>query len=249
LGARARGVLVHRLLQSLDFSAAAPAPGEVGWVARELGLAVSSGECREVAALLAAASTTELAVRLRAGGVRREHPFAFALSPSLPLVTGVLDALLVAPAGTLVVDYKSDRVSPEEDLEALVLRLYGAQRLLYALAALRAGAPRVEVVHWFLSRPQEWVTATFTAAEAPALETELLERAARVRRAGFAVSPAPHRELCLTCPGRATLCSWSPAETLAPQPPAQTLNPQPAAQTLGPQPPARTRQAPASESP
>jgi ATP-dependent helicase/nuclease subunit A len=219
LGARARGVLVHRLLQAPDFSAAAPAPGEVGRVARELGLTVSPGECSEVAALLAAASTTELAVRLHGGGVRREHPFAFSLSPALPLVTGVLDALLVSPAGTLVVDYKSDRVSPEEDLETLVLRLYGAQRLIYALAALRAGARSVEVVHWFLARPAEWVSATFSASEAPALEAELLERAARVRRAGFAVSPAPHRDLCLTCPGRATLCSWSSAQTLAAQPP------------------------------
>ncbi len=227
LGARSRGVLVHRLLQLLDFSASAPSSEEIGRVARELGLTVSAGECRELAALLAAACATALAVRLRDGAVRREHPFAFSLSPSLPLVTGVLDALLVSPACTLVVDYKSDRVSREEDLEALVLRLYGAQRLIYALAALRAGARSVEVVHWFLARPQESVTATFTAAEAPALEAELLARAARVRHAGFAVSPTPHRALCLTCPGRATLCSWPPAMTLDPQPPVKTLSLQP----------------------
>jgi ATP-dependent helicase/nuclease subunit A len=213
LGARARGVLVHRLLQSIDF-AAPPAEGEIERVARELSLQVSPRERRSLAELLRAACATALAGRLRGAGIRREHPFAFSLGPDHPLVTGVLDVLLVEPASTLVVDYKSDSVAAEEDLEALVQRHYGAQRLLYALVALRDGAPRVEVIHWFLARPEEWVCASFAAAEAPALERELLARAARVREAGFAVSPTPHRELCLTCPGRATLCSWSDDETL-----------------------------------
>ncbi len=224
LGARARGVLVHRLLQSIDF-AAPPAEGEIERAARELSLQVSPSERRSLAELLRAACATALAGRLRGAGIRREHPFAFSLGPNHPLVTGVLDVLLAEPACTLVVDYKSDRVAAEEDLEALVQRDYGAQRLLYALAALRDGAPRVEVIHWFLARPEEWVCASFAAAEAPALERELLARAARVREAGFAVSPTPHRELCLTCPGRATLCSWSDAETLREQPtPARSVS-------------------------
>jgi len=218
LPARARGVLVHRLLQSLDF-ASPPSVRDVGLAARELGLAVSPRERAELAELLRAACATPLARRLQGADVRREHPFAFSLGPAHPLVTGVLDVLLAEPSGSLVVDYKSDRLPSGEDLEAHVRRTYGAQRLLYALAALHGGAPRVEVVHWFLARPREWVTATFRAAEAPALEAELLARAARVRRAGFAVSPAPHRELCLTCPGRATLCSWGDAETLRERPP------------------------------
>ncbi len=213
LGARARGVLVHRLLQSLDF-AAPPSERDVGRLARELSLRVSSRERRALAELLRGACVTTLARRLSAPGVRREHPFAFSLGAEHPLVTGVLDVLLVEQAGSVVVDYKSDRIGGEEDLEDLVQRHYGAQRLLYALAVLHGGAPRVEVVHWFLARPQQWVSATFTAAEAPALERELLARAARVREAGFSVSPTPSRELCLTCPGRATLCSWSDAETL-----------------------------------
>lgn len=213
LGARARGVLVHRLLQSLDF-AAPPSERDVERVARELSLRVSPRERRALAELLRGACATTLAKRLHAPGVRREHPFAFSLGAEHPLVTGVLDVLLVEPAGSVVVDYKSDRIGGEEDLEDLVQRHYGAQRLLYALAVLHGGAARVEVIHWFLARPQQWVSATFTATEAPALERELLARAARVREAGFSVSPTPNRELCLTCPGRGTLCSWSDAETL-----------------------------------
>jgi ATP-dependent exoDNAse (exonuclease V) beta subunit len=219
LGARVRGVLVHRLLQSLDF-AAAPSEGDIGRVARELSLRVSPRERRALAELLRGACASALAQRLRTPGLRREHPFAFSIGPNHPLVTGVLDALLIEPAGALVVDYKSDRIGADEDLEVLVERHYGAQRLLYALAVLHHGAPQVEVIHWFLERPEEWIGATFLAAEIPALERELLARAARVRELGFAVSRTPHRELCSTCPGRGTLCSWSDAETLREAPTA-----------------------------
>jgi ATP-dependent helicase/nuclease subunit A len=110
------------------------------------------------------------------------------------------------------------------ELGELVEREYGIQRLLYALAVLRDGAPRVEVLHWFLERPAEWVGARYTAAERLELEQQLSSRVARAREIAFAVSPRPHRGLCLTCPGRAGLCSWGEAETLredfAERPPA-----------------------------
>ena len=51
----------------------------------------------------------------------------------------------------LVLDYKTDRVG-DADLEAAVEDGYGVQRRIYALAALRAGAPAVEVVHLYLDR-------------------------------------------------------------------------------------------------
>ena len=108
------------------------------------------------------------------------------------------------------VDYKSDRVGPADDLEALVERDYGVQRLLYALAVLRDGAPRVEVVHWFLERPEEWVGARYAAADrGDARSSASPARIQRARARGFAVSEHPHRGLCETCPGRGGLCSWS----------------------------------------
>ncbi|HEY7951438.1 MAG TPA: hypothetical protein VID70_00530, partial [Solirubrobacteraceae bacterium] len=71
-------------------------------------------------------------------------------------------------------------------------------------------------VHWFLARPHEPVAARFSEHNLAALEAELDTRVADVRRRGFSVSPTPHRELCLTCPGRGTLCSWHDAATLRP---------------------------------
>ena len=96
----------------------------------------------------------------------REQPFAFALHGSQPLMTGVFDVLArESPEYWLVLDYKTDRVKDDTDLELLLERDYSIQRLIYALAALRAGARQVEVVHWFLERPEQWVTHSFSDSQ------------------------------------------------------------------------------------
>jgi ATP-dependent helicase/nuclease subunit A len=80
----------------------------------------------------------------------------------------------------------------------------------------------VEIVHWFLQRPHEWVGVRYAAGERAALEELLAERLARAREQAstYSVSPRPHRGLCLTCPGRGGLCSWSERETLREDPDA-----------------------------
>jgi ATP-dependent helicase/nuclease subunit A len=217
LRARARGTLVHRLLESVDFARPTPPSSkDVARVARELGLRVGRGEREEIAGLLRGAFISAApAERVAAAEhVRREHPFAFSLGEREPLITGVIDLLArEADGGWMVLDYKSDRVRPDEDLDELVERDYGAQRLLYALAVLRDGAAKVEIVHWFLARPLDRVAARYTAADMGELEERLAERIERARGRSFTVSERPHRGLCLTCPGRAGLCSWSDAET------------------------------------
>jgi hypothetical protein len=188
--------------------------------ARELGLEAAPRERAEVASLIAGALRAPTAERLaRAEELRREHAFAFAAASTQPLVTGVMDVLAREADGCLlVVDYKSDRLEESEQLEAAVERDYGLQRLIYALAALRDGAAAVEVVHWFLERPAEPVTARYPAADRLELEERLAERLARASSRGFAVSEHPHRGLCLTCPGRATLCSWDERATMREHP-------------------------------
>ena len=216
LEARARGTLVHRLMELLDFSdPRAPTAQDVGDVARELALRVGAQERSELAALIAAACRADPAARVaRAVAVRREHPFAFSLGAHEPLISGVIDLLATEPDGSrLVLDYKSDRVGPDADLAELVEREYAIQRLLYALAVLREGAVAVEIVHWFLER-EEWVSARYAAADRLVLEEQLAQRIERARERRFAVSELPHRGLCLTCPGRAGLCSWGESETL-----------------------------------
>jgi ATP-dependent exoDNAse (exonuclease V) beta subunit len=223
LEARARGVLVHRLMESWEFSGGEPPDADrVGAVARELGLETTPGEREEIVRLLARALDGPLSRRIAAATrLRREHPFAFSLGEGAPLVTGVIDLLCEESDGTaLIVDYKSDRLAPDADPEELLARDYAVQRLLYALAVLREGAVVAEVVHWFLERPEEPAVARYTLAELATLEDELAARLASAWSEPFAVSRRPHRALCLSCPGRSGLCSWSEQDTLREEPAA-----------------------------
>ncbi|HTA14297.1 MAG TPA: UvrD-helicase domain-containing protein [Solirubrobacteraceae bacterium] len=216
--ARTRGTIVHMLLESVDFARPqAPSAQEVGRVARRVGASVAPGEREEIAALIASALTTEPARALGAvRGGRREHPFTFSLGSGEPLVTGVLDLIVERRGGdSLIVDYKSDRLSGGEDIELLVQRDYGFQRLLYALAGIEAGAQAVEVAHWFLERPERWVTARFVSDEQTRLRELLRARIDRIRARGFTVTQDPHRGICLTCPGRGGLCSWGETRTMS----------------------------------
>jgi RecB family exonuclease len=160
-----------------------------------------------------------LCARLAAARVvRREAPFAFALDQSARslLVNGVVDVLATDEGGAaLVVDYKTNplaHASPEE----ITSTDYAAQRLVYALAALRDGAPSVEVAHCYLERPDEPATATYTAADAPGLTEQLVELSRDLLGGDFTPTPTPHYELCGSCPGRRALCSHPEELTLVP---------------------------------
>jgi ATP-dependent helicase/nuclease subunit A len=240
--ARIRGTIVHILLESVDFARPHPPSGEdVARVARSIGVRIGAEEREEIVSLLAHALAAEPARRLAsARRARREHPFAFALGPAEPLVTGVLDLIVEQPDGSgLIVDYKSDRLEPEgraqdraqdrleqdrlaqnglaaaEELESIVRRDYSIQRLIYALAAIEDGAEEVEVAHWFLERPHRWASARFASSERDHLREQLLSRVEGARAKGFGVTESPHRGLCLTCPGRGSLCSWGETRTMS----------------------------------
>jgi ATP-dependent helicase/nuclease subunit A len=158
----------------------------------------------------------------RARRVRAELPFAFTLTPpgaggrSL-LINGVVDVYAPEDSGLLVVDYKSDALEGRDPVE-LTAASYTTQRLVYALAGLRGGAERVEVVHCYLERPGEPASASFAAEDAVRLEAELLELARGVVEGRFVPTAQPHRELCADCPGRPALCSWTEEHTLAEPP-------------------------------
>jgi hypothetical protein len=87
---------------------------------------------------------------------------------------------------------------------------------VYALAALRSGAERVEVLYCFLERPDEPVPAVFEAGDSERLERDLLALARGVVEARFEPTSEPHRELCWDCPARPDLCVHGPERTLRP---------------------------------
>ncbi len=215
LSAVDRGTLVHALLERLDFRRPIVATGAVvAAAAAGLGLTVASGgpDAAQIIELVDRFAGGELCRRLgRASGVRREEGFRFLLATDHSagvLIGGVFDVIAREPGGrTLVVDYKTDRLdgaSPQD----LADRAYGTQRLVYALAALRAGAAVVEVVHTFLELPQHPAVAVFTCEQAPALEARLTTLAQGVLDRRFTVTDAPQRSVCEGCPAEGGLCSW-----------------------------------------
>ena len=132
-------------------------------------------------------------------------------------MNGVLDVHAVEDDGALVVDYKSDRLEGADPV-AFCDEHYGTQRIVYALAALKAGAERVEVdplVPRAAGRTRR--RGRSRAADAPALEARLVELAGGVIAGRFEPTDDPHRELCATCPGRPALCCWDESRTLAPK--------------------------------
>jgi ATP-dependent exoDNAse (exonuclease V) beta subunit len=213
-----RGSIVHALLEDLDFAhPVAPEPEAVRALAKQWDVELSGDEVQDIRDLVAAFAASPLCARLAAARrTRREAPFAFALEPGGggPLVTGFLDAAAIEPdGGILIVDYKSDRLEGAEPAD-VVERDYATQQIVYALAALRDGAPRAEIAYCFLERPGEPVTRAFTPADVPALEEHVAGLARGMIAGEYPVAEVPHRELCGDCPGRAALCSWGEEMTL-----------------------------------
>jgi len=212
LSAIDRGILVHALLEKLDFRRPV-APGAEA-VIEAAAFALGESEASEVAALVRGFADSELCRRLgEASSVRREERFSFVCGEG-PLITGAFDVLARERGGRmLVVDYKSDRLEGADPAAAVESAGYALQRMVYALAVLRAGAPEVEVVHVFLERPHEPVSARFAASDAGELEDRLRTLTERVRARRFEVAEVPHRALCAGCPAEGGLCSWPLALT------------------------------------
>jgi ATP-dependent helicase/nuclease subunit A len=216
-----RGSVVHQLLERMDLTTG-EVPDDAAIAARieALGAPPTEADVGDIRGLLEGFAGSDLRRRLAAARrVRRELPFAFTLDVDGRelLVNGVLDVHASEGDGMLVVDYKSDHIEGRTP-EQVVEQDYATQRVVYALAALRAGAERAEVAYCFLERPAEPAVAVFEPADAPVLERRLLELAGGLLEGRFEPTRAPHRELCQFCPGQPAMCSWEPERTLAERP-------------------------------
>jgi ATP-dependent helicase/nuclease subunit A len=220
ISALLRGTVVHGLLERLEFGRpVVPTADEVAAAIEQHGMEALPADVADVRDMVERLAGAELLARIAAARrVRTELPFAFTLTPpgaggrSL-LINGFVDVHADEGARTLIVDWKSDALG-ELDPETLTAGSYSTQRTVYALAALRAGAERVEVVHCYLERPDEPAVALYEAADMEALERELVGLARGVVESSFKPSAEPHFSLCADCPGRAALCVHEPELTL-----------------------------------
>ena len=170
--------------------------------------APSAREATEIAALVERFAASELcrAARRARPACAASSAFAFPLGETL--ITGALDVIAREPRRGCWSSTTRPTGSRARTRRSWSSASTATQRLIYALAALRAGARRVEVAHVFLEAPDRPVTARYERRRRGALERELAELAAGVLTREFAVTETPHRELCQGCPAEGGLCSW-----------------------------------------
>jgi hypothetical protein len=204
LAATEIGDAVHRLLEVIPLAAPAPpAEAELARTVRAWYPQVSDDELGRISGLVDAYCASPMANRLATlPGARPERPFTF--EHDGVLIRGRLDVHWQEGQRALVVDYKSNALEGREPGE-IVDAEYTLQRLVYALVCLRGGATDVEIAYQFLERPDDVVSATFTAADVPALEAELSAAIARIRAGEF--RPTPSEFACSDCPALDLVCA------------------------------------------
>src|SRR4051812_22190330 len=202
LGAAEIGSALHSLLEEIDLGAPA-VPEDLEAHVRSAYPGATADNVARVRDLLAAYCASPLAVRLAAlDGVQREPHFVF--EHAGVLFHGYLDVVHRGGGQALVVDYKSNALG-EESTADVVEADYRLQRLVYALACLRAGAEQVEVVYQFLERPDEPVAATYGLDDVAALEAELGAVVETIAAGAF--RPTPSERVCAGCPALGAVCA------------------------------------------
>ena len=163
----------------------------------------TEADSERIAAFVAAWS--DCALRGRVDGLvhaRPEVPFAFEVGGVL--FRGRFDVFgREADGSALVVDFKTNRLD-ERVAQEVMDRTYAVQVTTYALAALRTGAPAVEVAYAFLERADAVATRRFEADAAEALEAELQEAIDAIRAGRFPARPGFQ---CRECPALDLLCA------------------------------------------
>ena len=152
-GGTSVGRAVHAVLQTVDLA------GDDGVEALAAAQAVAEGVVgreREVATLVRGALASDLIRQAVSGGrYWRELYVGVPLTDAVdgPVLEGFVDLLFESPAGLTVVDYKTDAVSGDEDLDRAAER-YRLQGATYALALERAlGTTVARCVFLFLRSP------------------------------------------------------------------------------------------------
>ena len=196
------GDAVHRLLEGVDLtSPALPEDLEqrvLGWYP-----AATTDEVERIRAFVEAYVGSELARRIALlTGVGAERPFAF--EHDGVVVGGRLDVLWRRGAEALVLDYKTNSLDGRDPAD-IVDAEYRLQRLVYALACLRAGCERVEIVYHFLEDPDAVVSSVFCTEDVAALDRELSDVIARIRAGDVRPTPSPYA--CSGCPALDRVCA------------------------------------------
>jgi ATP-dependent exoDNAse (exonuclease V) beta subunit len=175
--------------------------------------AAAGSQARERArGLISGWLESSLRAELAGAEARPEVPFALPLGGTI--VRGKIDLLAATPAGSVVVDFKTDRIGTEG--VAVPGEHYRAQRELYALVAADASpaesAP-VRAIHLFLDAPEQPIVETMGPLELDAARERLAGLVRRMREGDYTPTDEPTLQVCFGCPAAWNLCphpAWHP---------------------------------------
>lgn len=195
------GLLVHGLLQRLALRKESPTRDELRAVAQDVMCAgpLTVGEEGLERALDLAQSFwgTPEASRAARAGAGTEVPFLFAHDGVT--ISGIMDLVWQEEDSWFIIDYKTNALAGKSPAE--VARGYHLQACIYALAALHAGAAKVNMEFLFLEEPSAPVRLLYSERDRPAMELRLGSVLEKIRRGES--SPAP-----------GSSCGWCPVASL-----------------------------------
>ena len=144
------GSAVHGVLQLIDLTA--PEEADIGALCESQAWAESVPE--HVDTIERAVRSALSADIVRACRTARHYKELYVASPVGSMtIEGYVDLLVETPEGLVVVDYKTDSVSSEADVDAKLAH-YGLQGTAYALAVERATGESVVDVQFVFARPE-----------------------------------------------------------------------------------------------
>jgi ATP-dependent helicase/nuclease subunit A len=196
------GSAVHNLLEHLDLKVPR-VPDDLAERVRAEWPAMDDDAVALVRRHVEAWCSSPVAARVATlDGVKPEQHFLFEQDDVL--LHGYLDLFWRSGDVALVVDYKTNVLGEHTPTEVVDAE-YRLQRLVYALAAFKAGAERVEVVYSFLEQPEAPVSTAFSRSELPELEAALSAAIEAIRIGDF--RPSPSAWACAGCPALAVVCA------------------------------------------
>ena len=218
LDARTRGSLVHALLEHDDADPRARSRRAGAWSS-------SDEEIADVWRLAARVRGVPARAAARARAQRSTASTASRVPLGDTLLTGIVDVLAHERGGrsssstTRPTRWTRRPTSPPTSRSATACSA-ASMRSRRCAAERRASRSPTRSSSARASRsPRASTPPTPTGSK-----RELLALAAGLLAGEYPVTPAPHRELCLTCPGRRALCSYDEEQTLRPAPaPARLL--------------------------
>jgi len=202
------GLLVHRLLEQSPPGTGPPSEESLRSLAdrwsSESGTSLSSADLTRSIALAKAFWESPLVELLALPATMREARFFFAEGDIV--VSGVMDLVCRGDDCWRIVDYKTNALNGRSPAE--LAAGYAMQGVVYSLAALLSGAPKVRLDFVFLEQPAEPQAVEFGREDVSRLRDRLAEALVGLKEGDYHPKPGDRCRYCPVAEVCSTMAAW-----------------------------------------